>query len=242
MLEEETIPVCPAVRGACELLGIDPLHVACEGRMVVVVAPESAEAALTALRSHPLGSAAAVIGRIDDDPPGRSCRRPPSAAPASSTRWSGTPCRESAENPKSDGGLEMNEPRESQDAGRFEGDEHGYSPDVGRASEEVSQAGDRAWDTPPEEKEPGREVSQEERQGVSSTDTEPEGPFGVGVSASRRAEEIASRESEEGRRTTGVEEKTGRPYGTSAPEDATGVDPQETVEEDSPHIPPGDTS
>lgn len=70
VLDEEAIPVCPAVRGACELLGIDPLYVACEGRMVAVVAERSAGAALAALRSHPLGSAAAVIGRIGDDPPG----------------------------------------------------------------------------------------------------------------------------------------------------------------------------
>lgn len=70
VLEEEAIPVRPAVRGACELLGIDPLYVACEGRMVAVVAPRSAEAALAALRSHPLGSQAAVVGRVGDDPPG----------------------------------------------------------------------------------------------------------------------------------------------------------------------------
>ncbi len=70
VLEEEAIPVCTAVRGACELLGIDPLYVACEGRMVAVVAQRSAEAALAALRSHPLGSRSAVIGRIGEDPPG----------------------------------------------------------------------------------------------------------------------------------------------------------------------------
>ncbi|MEU0481258.1 hydrogenase expression/formation protein HypE [Streptosporangium sp. NPDC006013] len=70
VLDEEAVPVRPAVRGACELLGIDPLYVACEGRMVTVVAGEFADAALAALRSHPLGSEAAIIGRINDDPPG----------------------------------------------------------------------------------------------------------------------------------------------------------------------------
>ncbi|GAA2900256.1 hydrogenase expression/formation protein HypE [Streptosporangium fragile] len=70
VLDEDAIPVRPVVRGACELLGIDPLYVACEGRMVVVVAAEAAGAALDALRSHPLGAGAAVIGRINDDPPG----------------------------------------------------------------------------------------------------------------------------------------------------------------------------
>ncbi|GAA0855481.1 hydrogenase expression/formation protein HypE [Streptosporangium amethystogenes subsp. fukuiense] len=70
VLDEDAVPVRPAVRGACELLGIDPLYVACEGRMVAVVAGEFADAALAALRSHPLGSEAAIIGRINDDPPG----------------------------------------------------------------------------------------------------------------------------------------------------------------------------
>ncbi|MER5644645.1 hydrogenase expression/formation protein HypE [Streptosporangium sp. NPDC002524] len=70
ILDEDAVPVRPAVRGACELLGIDPLYVACEGRMVAVVAGDSADAALAALRSHPLGSEAAIIGRINDDPPG----------------------------------------------------------------------------------------------------------------------------------------------------------------------------
>ncbi|MEU8380887.1 hydrogenase expression/formation protein HypE [Streptosporangium sp. NPDC048865] len=70
VLDEDAVPVRPAVRGACELLGIDPLYVACEGRMVAVVARDRADAALAALRSHPLGSDAAIIGRIGDDPPG----------------------------------------------------------------------------------------------------------------------------------------------------------------------------
>lgn len=69
-VEEDAIPVRPAVRGACELLGIDPMYVACEGRAVAVVAPEHADAALSALRAHPLGADAAVIGRVKDDPSG----------------------------------------------------------------------------------------------------------------------------------------------------------------------------
>ncbi|MFF4779203.1 hydrogenase expression/formation protein HypE [Microtetraspora fusca] len=70
VLDENAVPVRPQVRGACELLGIDPLYVACEGRMVAVVAPHRADAALDALRSHPLGTDAALIGRAGDDPPG----------------------------------------------------------------------------------------------------------------------------------------------------------------------------
>jgi len=70
LLDERTIPVRPGVAGCCELLGIDPLYVACEGRMVVVVGPEGCEAALGALRAHPLGREAAVVGEISPDPPG----------------------------------------------------------------------------------------------------------------------------------------------------------------------------
>jgi hydrogenase expression/formation protein HypE len=70
VVEEDDVPVREQVRGAAELLGIDPLYIACEGRMVVVVAPESADAALAALRADPLGAQAARIGRIVADPPG----------------------------------------------------------------------------------------------------------------------------------------------------------------------------
>jgi hydrogenase expression/formation protein HypE len=58
------------VRGASELLGIDPLYVACEGRVVVVVDGAHADEAIEAMRGHPLGEQAAVIGRITPDPPG----------------------------------------------------------------------------------------------------------------------------------------------------------------------------
>jgi hydrogenase expression/formation protein HypE len=68
VLEEERLPVHPMVAGACELLGIDPLYVANEGKFLAVVAPEEAEAALAALRSHPLGADAAEIGEIVSEP------------------------------------------------------------------------------------------------------------------------------------------------------------------------------
>ena len=70
VLDEQAIPVRPEVRGASEILGIDPLYVACEGRFVAVVAGDEATVAVEALRSHPEGASAAVIGRIADDPPG----------------------------------------------------------------------------------------------------------------------------------------------------------------------------
>jgi hydrogenase expression/formation protein HypE len=67
VVAEEAVPVRDAVRDACELLGVDPLHVACQGRAVVVVAPEAAGTALASLRAHPLGADAAVIGHVHDD-------------------------------------------------------------------------------------------------------------------------------------------------------------------------------
>jgi hydrogenase expression/formation protein HypE len=70
VVDEKTVPVRTEVRGASELLGIDPLYVACEGRIVVVVDGAQAEHALATLRAHPLGTDAAIIGRVAEDPPG----------------------------------------------------------------------------------------------------------------------------------------------------------------------------
>jgi hydrogenase expression/formation protein HypE len=70
VVREDDIPVRTAVRGAAELLGIDPLYVACEGRLVAVVDGSQADQALTSLRAHPLGAQAACIGQITADPPG----------------------------------------------------------------------------------------------------------------------------------------------------------------------------
>ena len=69
VIDENAVPMRPEVRGASEILGIDPLYVACEGRLVAIVDPEQAEAALEAMRSHPLGENAAAIGTVKDDPP-----------------------------------------------------------------------------------------------------------------------------------------------------------------------------
>jgi hydrogenase expression/formation protein HypE len=68
-LQESAVPVRPAVRGACELLGLDPLHIANEGQLVAVVAPEAAEAALEALRQQPGGEHAALVGTVRATPP-----------------------------------------------------------------------------------------------------------------------------------------------------------------------------
>ena len=70
VLEEETIPVRDPVRGACELLGLDPLHIANEGQFLAIVAAESAAAGLAALREAPGGQDAVIIGEIREQPAG----------------------------------------------------------------------------------------------------------------------------------------------------------------------------
>jgi hydrogenase expression/formation protein HypE len=70
-LQESALPLRPAVRAASELLGIDPLHVASEGRVVLGVAPEAVDAVLAALRAHPLGRDAAEVGVCTGETPGR---------------------------------------------------------------------------------------------------------------------------------------------------------------------------
>ncbi len=66
VVEEDAVPVKPAVLGACEMLGYDVLQVANEGKMVCVVAAEQAQAALAAMRANPYGSDAAIIGHVEE--------------------------------------------------------------------------------------------------------------------------------------------------------------------------------
>jgi hydrogenase expression/formation protein HypE len=70
VLTEASIPIWDEVKGACEILGLDPLYVANEGKCLVIVAPEAAETALEAMRSHPLGREAAIIGQVVEKHPG----------------------------------------------------------------------------------------------------------------------------------------------------------------------------
>jgi hydrogenase expression/formation protein HypE len=70
VLDEAALPLRPEVVGACEILGIDPLYVANEGKIVAVVAADAADAALAALRSHPLGADAAIVGEVREEPQG----------------------------------------------------------------------------------------------------------------------------------------------------------------------------
>jgi hydrogenase expression/formation protein HypE len=66
-LEEKTIPVREEVRGACELLGLDPLYIANEGKLLAISAPEDADRLLAAMQRHPLGSAASIIGKVTSE-------------------------------------------------------------------------------------------------------------------------------------------------------------------------------
>ena len=70
-LDEAEIPVRPEVRGACELLGFDPLYVACEGRFLAIVPGDDAERALAAVRSQPGGEGARRIGSVVAEDAGR---------------------------------------------------------------------------------------------------------------------------------------------------------------------------
>ena len=70
VLDETALPVRAEVVGACEILGIDPLYVANEGKLVAVVDADSADAALATLRAHPLGRDAALVGEVRAEPPG----------------------------------------------------------------------------------------------------------------------------------------------------------------------------
>ncbi len=70
-LREEALPFDPAVQGVCAILGLDPLYVANEGKLLAVVAPERAEGILARMREHPLGSSAAIIGEVTGEAAGR---------------------------------------------------------------------------------------------------------------------------------------------------------------------------
>jgi hydrogenase expression/formation protein HypE len=76
-IEEGQIPVRDEVKGACELLGLDPLYVANEGKLIAIVAPEAADAVLLSMRRHPLGRDAAIIGTVGEKRAGLVTMRTP---------------------------------------------------------------------------------------------------------------------------------------------------------------------
>jgi hydrogenase expression/formation protein HypE len=77
ILDEESLPVSPMVQGACDLLGIDPIYVANEGKFIAVVPADQAGAAVAALRTHRLGRNAVEIGEIVAEPEGIVALRTP---------------------------------------------------------------------------------------------------------------------------------------------------------------------
>jgi hydrogenase expression/formation protein HypE len=76
LLDETRVPVRDPVRSVCEMLGYDPYFLACEGRVVAVVAEDEADAALAALRALPCARDAAIIGNVRDQPPRVVLRTP----------------------------------------------------------------------------------------------------------------------------------------------------------------------
>lgn len=77
LIEESRVPVQPDVRSACELLGLDPMFVANEGKLVAIVAAEVADEVLARMKAHPLGANAAIIGRITAQHPGMLAAKTP---------------------------------------------------------------------------------------------------------------------------------------------------------------------
>jgi hydrogenase expression/formation protein HypE len=70
-LDELNLPIKPAVAGACEMLGFDPLYIANEGKLLAIVSPDDTDKVLKAMQNHKYGKDAAVIGQVDAEPPGR---------------------------------------------------------------------------------------------------------------------------------------------------------------------------
>lgn len=71
IIDEDLIPIHPQVQAICELLGLDPLYVACEGRLLAIVSQESADDILASMKKQPEAHASCIVGRIVDDHPGR---------------------------------------------------------------------------------------------------------------------------------------------------------------------------
>ena len=74
-IDEAATPLREQVKAFCEILGLDPLYLANEGKIVVIAPPEQAGAALAAMRAHPLGEGSAVIGRVSQGEAGRVTMR-----------------------------------------------------------------------------------------------------------------------------------------------------------------------
>jgi hypothetical protein len=126
--------------------------------------------------------------------------------------------------------------KESKESSPHSGEKrHGWAPDVGGGGSEAAQdARRRAMDKPPDTQGEGREISDAERFGVDSTETEPGSPYGVGESDSARPEETVPSKGTEGHKGAAK-----RPYGRTDDEDS-GVGKEGAATEDSPNLPTGD--
>jgi hypothetical protein len=133
--------------------------------------------------------------------------------------------------------IEQVQPAGEQDTGvpvpPYEGRQTEMKESYEEHTEKVFHGAD---DVPPG---PGRVISDEERSGVPPTDTEAETPLGVGVSMTRRGEDVDKQEDEPGREDTGTKGASDRPVGVSDERASTSVDPDET-ESGGPHMPAGD--
>jgi hypothetical protein len=122
--------------------------------------------------------------------------------------------------------------RGESEVGRFEGDDqHGYSPDVGSASDTAKRAGDKAFE--------GNETQAASKSEGGAIVSPSEGVEDVGESMSKRGEDRGDRRKEPGR-VEEEERETGRKVGKSTARMSTGVNPQEPKDKDSPTITPGD--
>jgi hydrogenase expression/formation protein HypE len=74
-IEETATPIREKVKAFCEILGLDPLYLGNEGKIVVIVPPEQVDAALAAMRAHPLGEGAGIIGQVNQGEAGRVTMR-----------------------------------------------------------------------------------------------------------------------------------------------------------------------
>ncbi len=88
-IDEDAVPVAPAVKSACDILGLDPLYSANEGKLIAIVSPDAADEALQIMRSHRYGQNAQIIGTVTEDHPGRVVMHTPIGGSRILTRLTG---------------------------------------------------------------------------------------------------------------------------------------------------------
>jgi hypothetical protein len=96
-VREAALPINEVVHGACEILGLDPLYLANEGKLAAIVPGAAADAVLAAMRAHPAGRASAIVGEVTAAPVGSVILSTPSVVIGSSTCWPASSCRASVD-------------------------------------------------------------------------------------------------------------------------------------------------